>query len=359
MAVLVKSLRETWGSLRLGPSVLISPKRNKWDKVLLSEPLAAGNGIYVAEWYETGEVVKLDRETLEVVWRVKTPPPGAGVGAGLNPREAWNDDLILAGSVDGRVGMIEADSGRLRWTVSLAYAPRIWNGRVVAKNKVAVLLIDGLTGETTAQLGVSWPGDNAFKLCEDRILSYPSEDVIGCLDLSTGQVVWQRGLLREMGEFARFDFKTNAIGLEAGSLPGSFVVTRGPVVFGLSLEDGSIRWGAPVAVAYYWPNVHGGRIYVLLMDHFVCLDEATGEIVYDVQHPQLAEAFLPKTGTIHAGKIAFAMESGHLAVFDLADGRLVWLYKHKVKLGRTGEADGRLLATSDDGHLLVFDEARH
>lgn len=44
-------------------------------------------------------------------------------------------------------------------------------------------------------------------------------------------------------------------------------------------------------------------------------------------------------------------------MFDLADGRLVWLYKHKVKLGRTAEANGRLLATSDDGHLLVFDEA--
>ena len=136
-------------------------------------------------------------------------------------------------------------------------------------------------------------------------------------------------------------------------------MTRGPVVFGLSVEDGSIRWGFPVAVTYHAPNVHGGRIYVLLMDHFVCLDEATGEIVYDVQHLQLAEAFLPKTGTIYGGKIAFAMESGHLAVFDLVDGRLVWLYKHKLKLGRTAEADGRLLVTSDDGHLLVFEEARH
>jgi len=349
VAVLVRSKGETWGALRLSKVGLVSQGREG----ILSPPLVAADGVYIDEWYETAEVVKLHRQTLEAIWRVKTRE-GPGPGGGLSPLRMWSDDLILMGGQD-RIGMMEADSGRLRWAVSEASGPLVWNRRVVVKSKAAVLLIDGLTGATTDRYPLAAKG--ASTLCGDRLVVLPEDDDwISSLELGTGKVMWRRELLREMGDFARFDFKTNAIGLVAGSRPTSVVATRGPVVFGLSVEDGSIRWGAPVAVTYYWPNVHDGRIYVLLMDHFVCLDEATGEIVYDVQHPQLAEAFLPQTGTIYGAKIAFAMETGHLAVFDLTNGRLVWLYKHKLKLGRTAEVDGRLLATTDDGHLLVFED---
>jgi outer membrane protein assembly factor BamB len=355
MAVLVESGHGVWGSLRLVKAVLIHQGRQG----ILSSPLAAGSGIYVAEWYKTGDLAKVDRHSLRVVWRVNTALPNAKPAEGLSPSSTWSDDFILVGA-QSRIGMMEVESGRLRWIVSRASAPKIWNGHVVARTDGAILLIDGLTGEIASRVRVPWPTDSVFVLCDGRVIPSPtSGGSMGCLDLGRGEVEWQRDVLMEMCEFARVRFESSAVGLAAGSRPNSFVATRGSAIFGLSVEDGSIRWVAPVTVTYHWPNIHEGRIYVLLMDHFICLDEATGEIVYDVRHPQLGEAFLPKTGTIYAGKIAFAMETGHLAVFDLADGRLVWLYKHKVKLGRTAAADGRLLATSDDGHLLVFDEARH
>jgi hypothetical protein len=50
------------------------------------------------------------------------------------------------------------------------------------------------------------------------------------------------------------------------------------------------------------------------------------------------------------------MQSGHLAVFDLQDGRLTGFHKYREPLGGVAEADGRLLATAGDGNLLVFEE---
>ena len=77
-------------------------------------------------------------------------------------------------------------------------------------------------------------------------------------------------------------------------------------------------------------------------------------MVYDVPDERLRGAYSAKAGTICEGKLAIPNESGHLVVFDVKDGSLVWLYRYKGQLWRTAEADGRLLVATGDGKLLVF-----
>jgi outer membrane protein assembly factor BamB len=161
-------------------------------------------------------------------------------------------------------------------------------------------------------------------------------------------------MLVEMKEQFGVEHEERAVGFVEGSLPNHLVLTRTGSVFGCSLSDGELLWHAPVDVPYFWPNVHDGRIYVFCPPRFIAIDEASGVVLYDVTHPELERALFPKTGTVYEDKITFATESGHLPVFDLRDGRLVWSHVRKASLGRTAEADGRLLVTTDRGELLVF-----
>jgi hypothetical protein len=55
--------------------------------------------------------------------------------------------------------------------------------------------------------------------------------------------------------------------------------------------------------------------------------------------------------------MAMPFESGHLAVFDIESGELVQYYKGRAPLWQAAEVDGRLLITTGDGSILVFDES--
>jgi hypothetical protein len=149
----------------------------------------------------------------------------------------------------------------------------------------------------------------------------------------------------------------------AASRPDLFVAISGAHTFGGSVEDGAIRWHAAAYTADSRPTVADGRVYFTRGDRTVCLDEETGAIVWDAQPPELCgspargAAYREKAGTLYRNRIAFVYESGHLAVFSLEDGSLVSFYMARSPLWCSGEADGRLLVTTDEAELLVFDES--
>jgi outer membrane protein assembly factor BamB len=128
---------------------------------------------------------------------------------------------------------------------------------------------------------------------------------------------------------------------------------------GCSLRDGKVLWYQPTVLGYSRPNVHDGGLYgqsAAEPDHFIAIDEATGQIIYDTHHPELKSAIWPAPGAFHQNRLAIGMESGYLAVFDILDGSLVWLYTQSYGMGETVELDGRLGVSSDDGCLLVFED---
>ena len=169
------------------------------------------------------------------------------------------------------------------------------------------------------------------------------------------RLLWERNLRDEI--LAAYDVKMpDPLPSFVCGSPGRFVVACGRSTLGCSLESGRVLWHAPVWVTYYSPNVYEGRVYVAHMDRSIAIDEATGEVLYDVSHPELRGAVLWRPGTVYGETIAYANEQGLVAIFDRRDGSLVEIHKYKAPLWGTAEADGRLLVSTGDGKLLVFEE---
>ncbi len=341
----------SWTSLRL-----IKKIRTGRRRTFLGWPVVGPDAIYVSD--PEGDTIKVDRKSLDLVWRIKFPrkfEAGFICGDGLVFVRGFNTDEI---------GVLRADSGDLVWTRGkVGGGADFWRGKLLTtvpqSEGGGLKVVDPATGEV-----IDWiplPGRIGTKgRCGDLLLFTLFEgqdDLVRALDLRERRYVWERDLLSEMKARGNLEEENPTISFVPGS-EGRFVATAGGATFGCSLGDGKILWHAPVPVPYYWPNVHEGRVYVLLYGRFFAIDETTGEIVYETHHPELKEVLYMKAGTVYGGKLAIPTESGHLPVFDLSNGRLASLDKYDATLWRTAEADGRLLVTTGEGKLLVFaDEA--
>lgn len=331
-----------WHSPRLVAKVSVSRRRG----AIVSTALVAGDAIYTADAFG-GDLVKLDRATLRERWRVPR---------GEDPIAVFGKALLVAGA---ETSAVDTETGTILWTSETGYGVLDWKGKPVLKHANRPFrIVEPHTGAAIASLDV--PPASPEALCGDIILfrTDPGNDPLRAYSLAERREVWAHSLLSDIR--AQHDVRDPKPVINCVPGPGDvFVGSCGDWTFGASLEDGRLLWGVPVVVPYYWPNVHAGRVYVLNFNRLIGIDAARGEIAYEVTHPELREhAYRARPGTIFGETIAFANESGLLAVFNLWNGSLVWSYKHRAPLWGTAEADGRLLVSTGDGNLLVFAE-RH
>lgn len=313
---------------------------------ILAGPLVSSDSVFAGA--KDDVTVRVDRRSLECVWRIASN--------GLQIGHLVNDDLL---SVAGREvrGVRSTVDGRLLWDRRGPSAGASTYGPHVAiLTATAIELRHPATGELVRVVEVPGGVDEPGRLCGALWVLPSSTSIVRAVNVVTGRLEWERPLLDEMAPFLRAPRLPRAVGIVPGS-EDLFVATHGGSTFGCSMKDGSIMWHAPVAVPYYWPTVDADHVYVLLFDHFIAIDGASGKILYDVRHPELGSAYRAKAGTIYKGRIAVPNESGHLAAFNLADGALVSLHEDKLPLWQTAEADGRLFVTTGDGKLLVFDDS--
>jgi outer membrane protein assembly factor BamB len=178
------------------------------------------------------------------------------------------------------------------------------------------------------------------------------------LNLESGRMEWERPLLDEMRARLTTTFNLEGVRMVVGSRPDMLVACYDGATVGISADDGAIRWAVPAWSPQSEPAVAAGRVYTMCVDRLTAIDELSGEIIYDVHHPELASiAGRDKTGTIYNGRIAIASELGPLSIFDLATGELVSLQRLKVPLWQTAEIDGQLFVATGAGTVLVFDES--
>ena len=340
-----------WIQLGLSRSIDVYKRRG----ASIVSRCVVGDGIYAGEpgfGDPRAQTVKLDRTDFRELWR--TPSEGA------SPERQYGTVLLMAGVQT--VG-VDAETGKRVWARQSRWGPLDWRGRLVLQTTDALEVVDPKAGEVQERIEV--PGGMAWGMLVGDLLLQKKDfgGVVRLFDLTERRLLWERDLYAE----SEVPEDPRPIGLRdpkpgcalhfvAGG-PGRFVMVAGAETFGCSLEDGRVLWRASVPVHYNWPNVHEGRVYVLDIGRFVALDEATGEVVYDVRPPELYGAIRGRPGTIYGDQIAFANESGHLFVFNLRNGKLVWWYKHGAPLWATAEADGRLLVSTGDGRLLVFTES--
>jgi outer membrane protein assembly factor BamB len=313
---------------------------------ILAGPLVSSDGIFVGA--KDHVTVRLDRRSLKSVWSVESDKYRIG--------QLINDELMTVGGKPGG-GVRSTADGRLLWSAPTRFfGVGVWQ-RCVLLHGSDLELRDPAMGDLIRGIKVTGGYDDPGTTSNDLWILSTGSSHVKAINLVSGELVWERALLSEMAPYVSEAERHNAVTITHGSLAGMFIVRYGDATFGCSLTDGSVVWHAPVAVPYYWPNVEAGCVYVLLFDRFIAIDEATGRILYDVKHPELGGAYRAKAGTLYKGRIAIPNESGHVAVFNVADGALVSLREDTLPLWRTAEADGRLFVTTGDGKLLVFDES--
>lgn len=317
--------------------------------VSIRAPIAVDDAIFVGEGFDRW-IKRLRRDDLAEVWHVALKKRWA-------PYRSWSDDVLLLSSYDGEVGGCDARTGAVEWSHPAPEEQALgWRSVLLIKNG-PLLVVEPATGVVRDSIDLGW-SENAIAVCGDRVLSWNTPGApVEAYDLLERRIVWRRNLVSEIAQRYLDSGQGGQLGRTASTLPGLFIASLGDIaagcLYGCSLEDGRILWRTPLP-ASYGMTLHGGRIYQLLLNQFVAVDEATGDVVLDATYPELEDCRYPQFGAIAGDLIAFSAQSGHLAVFDRHSGRLLASYRHRTALCGATAVDGRLLVTTGDGYLLVF-----
>jgi hypothetical protein len=299
----------------------------------------------------------LDRESLNVVARYDL--------AEVYPlRWLGPERLLMSGP--RTVGVWDTSEAHLVWRADRGGGTFPWRDKLVTWASDRVLEIRSVTGEVERSLDLGITASGYATPCGDLLVQKTPKiddpgragDPIRAVQIADGRVHWTRNLLEEINERRPASKPWPAMAVTQGSMPDRFVVTREQTMACCSLADGAILWTADVGVEYYWPLIQDGRIPVLNLGRFTVIDEATGAILVDRQHPELKGMYREKRGSILGDLVVFVSESGHVAAFDLRTGDLVYAKEHKrVAFWGTAVADGRVLASGTDGNLWVYEAA--
>lgn len=305
-----------------------------------------------------GRLAVLDRHTLETLWNTRI---------GEYAPCWWQGDLLVLASM-GKVAVWDRRQRRMVWSAKTWPGVEQWREFALTfseqdpqDRKLDVRRVE--TGEVVRTVSLGVHEVNNRTLCGRDFLilnSMPEGDPVRAINLSEGRMVWERNLSHEMRRLIGEDKPYGwGLGIVAGSRPGIFVVTCGRNIFGCSIEDGHILWRVDAYVSYTWPIVEGGLIPLLsrrnhFADRFVVIDEATGEVRCDRTYAALESVTKQRPGCIWGDKVVFVADSGHIAVFSLADGELLSLEHHRVSFRRAVVLDDRLLVAADDGQIWVF-----
>lgn len=166
-------------------------------------------------------VVCLEADTGQTVWeyRYDWPYDPAGVYPGPRATPTWHDGSVYFASPAGLVGCLNAETGKLRWSVELAakfgceltgfgYAcsPLVIDGLVllpVGCSGASMVALDARTGDVRWQAG-----DDAASYAPACPITFQGrplvlgylENVLVCHDRLTGQLLWRHRLSRGYDE---------------------------------------------------------------------------------------------------------------------------------------------------------------
>jgi outer membrane protein assembly factor BamB len=338
-------------SLRVAAKVDVFGNKRKRRSVIQRAPVITNSHIYLndrrIEPSSGGEVVCLDRNTLAISWRVASDhwAPIAMCGP---------QALLVQDDFEFRTGLLDTVDRRIVW--QREGWGRLWRGHLVIDTASGFDIVDPETGRALesviAEISPAVLGDDIFiGHVRDRhghIMAYGAE---------SRRPLWERNLAHEIQSEFGVDHP-EPVNIFAGSLPDRFLATSGAgFVMACSREDGRILWKTDVHVPYHVPLVFEARIPILAgiaANRFVVIDEATGEVPVE-SRPDIGLVVHQQRGSIFKNRVVFTSESGHIAMFDLESGSLLWREEYPVTFWGSAVAHERLLVPAADGNLWVFE----
>jgi outer membrane protein assembly factor BamB len=289
-----------------------------------------------------GEIAALDRETLQVKWRLRFDE--------FSPAEVYDSRLLIVR--DGNaIGVVDVRGPKVVW--SGEGWGRLWQRKLLVRTPTGLDVVEPSTGEALDSIAVeatpvAFSGDVFIGPVRDR------RGVFIAFDLVQRRRLWERDLFQELK--TRFGLQeAERFGVFSGSVPGRFLASGwGVGVLGCAVEDGAILWKADVDLRYT-PLVVDGKIPVMTWDHhFVVIDEATGELLCKTKHGISPIGAQVDKESIFGGRVVYAGQD--VALFDLDSGLLLWRGDYKgVTFSGSAVADERVLAPASDGKLWVFE----
>jgi len=352
--------------LRLSHVVSIAP-----GPVVLDTPYPTQNAIFLGD---KKTVIQLDRKTLKPIRRVKTKlQVRGGFGSVVllyyyDEFQAWNEN------------------GQLLWSRKVQSQPARRDDRLYLLDAGLVVLdlASGSVLDRFANCPSGFPS-----LLDDGVLVADPErtDPVRLYGFAERRVLWEKSLLEEIRDRFQVNDRHPTLSFAGGSV-GRVVMERGRHLFGMSVPSGDFLWAIPLHISYFVPQIRDARIYAwttgpgasstrVTMDlgsgqairersepaagdnHFVIVDEVSGEIVVDRPLAAYGAAFEhfqePYRGTLCKNHIVFTTRSGLIAVFRLSDGELVWQHQHGDQLFYPVFEDNLLYVTCADGTLVVFE----
>jgi outer membrane protein assembly factor BamB len=329
--------------------------------VSLSPPLVKNESVFVG--YEEGDILRLDGSQLQSVWQI----PAEGFGP-------WSSvgELVLLRSMGSPGFRGVSPTGRIMWTLSGDPGWALCDQHLYSNDGETIIQADATTGEIVAHYAVPGPAFQFLGCCHGIFLlgtgRTRESDPVRAFDVTSGQILWERNLRQEFLAAAEGieERRTAFYSAHCGS-EGRRVVHCAQSLFGFAVRENRILWQRNFDLASVVPKMHEGRVYFWAYSGreraegnnvLVCLDEATGETIYELPLATYGGDFawmqFPR-GSVHVDHMAFGTRSGLLAVFRLSDGALVWSCKYKTEVYQPVLWDHGLLVTAEDGNLLVFE----
>lgn len=231
---------------------------------------------------EHGEVLALDRETGDIVWRVKVP------GESLS-KPAAGDGLIYVNLGSGKLVALHPDTGDLRWTYEQEVpaltlrgmsSPVAANGGVLVgeeSGKLAVLISESGFAAWKADVAIA-KGASEFERLVDvdtqpvvsggQVFSLAYNGNLAAIDIRSGNVIWKR----EYSGYREL----------SADLQNIYLVDTAGTIYALDKSSGIERWSQPALNGWYLtgPAVIGN--YLALGDqegNLHWLDKQSGELV--------------------------------------------------------------------------------
>ncbi|KAF7768797.1 outer membrane protein assembly factor BamB [Pseudoalteromonas citrea] len=242
--------------------------------------LQAFGKVYIGS--EHGEVIALDRESGEIVWRKSVP------GEALSSPAA-GDGLIYVNLGSGKLLALHPDTGEERWrheqevpalTLRGLSSPTSANGGVLfgeESGKLSVLIAENGYSAWSADVALA-KGASEFERLVDvdtkpivsgaNVYAIAYNGNLAAVDVRNGNVIWKR----EYSSYRDFSIESNSI----------YIVDSEGVVYALDKDSGIERWSQPALRGWYLttPTVAGDYLVVGDQEgNLHWLDKQSGQLV--------------------------------------------------------------------------------
>lgn len=310
----------------------------------LLSPALDGGFIYAAS--ANGTVVKVERATGDVAWRVRTDKTVSGaIGAGSG--------MVLFGTREAEVFALDQISGRVLWSAPVSSevlsAPQT-NGSIVVLQTVdgKLIALDAATGkqvwiyETTVP-ALTLRGSSKPIFAGNTVISGFANGMISAVNASNGFLLWEERVAIPQG---RYDIE-RVIDVDGDLLLSGSTVFASSFqgnLMGFDVQSGRIVWGTEASSYHGIAQGFGNIYYVNDKSEVIALRSNSDQVVWENKGLRLRRITAPQT---LGNYVAVADFEGYVHLLSQVDGHFV----SRIRADGKG-VRGNLLADNDT--LYVF-----